>query len=160
MRTFFIFLLTTKFTCAQTIDIHGRTIEQNALDYLICNLSTLELNYSAGCFKFNPDSNKIWYRGNVWYTREVKVRIPKGYWVTDTQFHYAICDKKDIFIVTFLHKENTTGFSVHFSVVTQTNHFTGYTVLIDKKLIPYKIQDDEFISGHASETHLCVRNEH
>lgn len=155
MRALYIFVLTSNFAFGQTIDKHGRTIEQNALDYLVCNLPNIELIYENGCYNFNADSNKIWYRPKVWFKRDVRVRIPKSFQVTDSEFHYANCDKKDIFIMTYAYKENNLTYSVHFDIVTQKNHYTGYTVLIDSDLFPYKIENDEFNSGYASEAYPC-----
>ena len=157
MRTLFIFALTINFVFGQTIDKLGRTIEQNALDYLVCNLPNIELKYENGCYNFNPDSNKIWYQPKVQFRRDTRVRIPKSFQATDTEFYYAICDKKDIYIMTNAHKELSGCYTVEFYIVTQVNHYTSYTVLIDMELIPYKIQDDEFNSGHAGETYQCSR---
>lgn len=157
MRTFVIFILTINFALGQTIDKYGRTIEQNALDYLICNLSNVELPYEYGCFHFNPDSNKIWYKPKVWFKQDLRVRIAKGFQATENEFFYAPCGKKDIYIMTNPHGQTQFGYSVEFYIVTQVNHYISYSVLIDMDLIPYKIKDSEFNTGHAGKTYLCGR---
>ncbi len=155
MRLFFLLVFAVNYAFGQTIDKYGRTIEQNALDYLICNLPTIELPYEKGCFHFNPDSNKIWYRRIAWAKRDIKVRIPKAFRASEDEFFYAACDKKDIYIMTNAYKEFNSGYSVDFYIVTHVNHYIGYTVLIDMDLVPYKILDDTFNTGHAGKTCSC-----
>lgn len=155
MRRVFLLLFITTGAYSQTIDRLGRTLEQNALDYLVCNFSVLELAYEHGCFMFNPDSNAIWYKPKVFNKRHARVRIQKGVQATEDQFHYWPCDKKDIFIMTFPFRKTGNGYEVHFDIVTQTNHFTGYTVLIDKELHPYKISNDDVNTGQAGTTYSC-----
>ncbi len=156
-RISIIFLLWANSFSAQTIDSRGRTLEQIAMDYFISNLQNLDLNYADGCFNFNPQENKIWYKTTVLSLGQkgTRVRIANAVKATETEFFYAQCDKKDVFIMTCCLIKTEKDYTLDFYVVTQVNKYTGFTIHINPDLLPTEIE----IGTHVHPTNSkCYTN--
>ena len=108
----------------------GQSIEQKALNYLRQNINGLTIKYQLGTFKFNSDSNSVWYSPKIVGDTK-KLNLTKSIKASEDNFYKTIHDKKDIFIQTNKSVKVDNEYSVQFNIKTNYNINTLVTNKLD-----------------------------